>query len=483
VSSTAHMEAAASVDSKAAQPIDGLDQPARQRAMLVIILGIMVAVLDGTIVNLALPGIARELQASPSHAIWVVNAYQIATLVMLLPLASLGDLVGYRRVYLAGMAVFTVSSIGATFADSLATLIAARTFQGLGAAGIMSVNAALVRLTFPSALLGRGMAINSMVVATSSVAGPSVAAAILSVASWPWLFAINVPLGAITLALGLRALPFNRVAPAAGLRFSPIDVALNVLMFSLVFLGVDRLGVREGSVAGGGSQVSAWLILLAGVAVGFVYLRRQRTLAVPLFPIDLLRIPVFALSMGTSVAAFCAQMLAYIALPFLLLEVYGRSHIEAGLLITAWPLAIVAMAPIAGRLIGRYPDGLLGGIGLGLLAIGLALLAALPAHPGNADIAWRMALCGLGFGLFQSPNNHTIVTSPPAHRSGAASGMLGTARLTGQTLGAVVLAGVFSIWSPHGGHGPMVALVLAACCAGLAAVFSSLRLKTTGHGG
>ncbi|KLN57830.1 MFS transporter [Variovorax paradoxus] len=476
------MEAVASVDGKAAQPVDGLDQPARQRAMLVIILGIMVAVLDGTIVNLALPGIARELQASPSHAIWVVNAYQIATLVMLLPLASLGDLIGYRRVYLVGMAVFTVSSIGATFADSLTTLIAARTFQGLGAAGIMSVNAALVRLTFPSALLGRGMAINSMVVATSSVAGPSVAAAILSVASWPWLFAINVPLGAITLALGLKALPFNRVAPAAGLRFSPIDVALNVLMFSLVFLGVDRLGVREGGVPGGAQQ-SAWAILLAGVAVGFVYLRRQRRLAVPLFPIDLLRIPVFALSMGTSVAAFCAQMLAYIALPFLLLEVYGRSHIEAGLLITAWPLAIVAMAPIAGRLIGRYPDGLLGGIGLGLLAIGLGLLAALPAHPGNADIAWRMALCGLGFGLFQSPNNHTIVTSPPAHRSGAASGMLGTARLTGQTLGAVVLAGVFSVWSPHGGHGPVVALVLAACCAGLAAVFSSLRLKTTGHGG
>ncbi|BEP35539.1 MFS transporter [Variovorax sp. V59] len=482
MSGAAHMQAAATADDQAAQQFDGLDLPARRRAMLVIILGIMVAVLDGTIVNLALPGIARELQASPSHAIWVVNAYQIATLVMLLPLASLGDLVGYRRVYLVGMAVFTVSSIGATFADSLATLIAARTFQGLGAAGIMSVNAALVRLTFPSALLGRGMAINSMVVATSSVAGPSVAAAILSVASWPWLFAINVPLGAITLALGLRALPFNRVAPAAGLRFSPIDVALNVLMFSLVFLGVDRLGVREGGVPGG-SQSSAWLILLAGVAVGFVYLRRQRRLAVPLFPIDLLRIPVFALSMGTSVAAFCAQMLAYIALPFLLLEVYGRSHIEAGLLITAWPLAIVAMAPIAGRLIGRYPDGLLGGIGLGLLATGLALLAALPAHPGNADIAWRMALCGLGFGLFQSPNNHTIVTSPPAHRSGAASGMLGTARLTGQTLGAVVLAGVFSVWSPHGGHGPVVALVLAACCAGLAAVFSSLRLKTTGPGG
>ncbi len=466
-----------------ARPVDGLDQPARRWSMLVIILGLIVSVLDGTIVNLALPGIARELNASASQSIWVVNAYQIAILVMLLPLASLGDLVGYRRVYLVGMAVFTLSSAAATFANSLTTLIAARAFQGLGAAGIMSVNAALVRLTYPSAQLGKGMAINSLVVATSSVAGPSVAAAILSVASWPWLFAINVPLGIVTFALGMRALPFNRVAPAAGLRFSPLDVTLNVLMFSLVFLGVDRLGVREGGVEAGGPPLSAWLTLLAGVVVGFVYLRRQRSLAVPLFPIDLLRIPVFALSMGTSVAAFCAQMLAYIALPFLLLDVYGRSHVEAGLLITAWPLAIVAMAPLAGRLIGRYPDGLLGGIGLGLMAAGLFALALLPAHPVNADIAWRMALCGLGFGLFQSPNNHTIVTSPPAHRSGAASGMLGTARLTGQTLGAVVLAGVFSLWSPHGGHGPVVALVLAGCCAGIAAIFSSLRLRTTGHAG
>lgn len=465
------------------KPIDGLAQPERGWAMLVIILGLIVAVLDGTIVNLALPGIARELQASPSQAIWVVNAYQIATLVMLLPLASLGDLVGYRRVYLVGMAVFTLSSLAATFANSLGTLIAARAFQGLGAAGIMSVNAALVRLTYPSSQLGKGMAINSLVVATSSVAGPSVAAAILSVASWPWLFAINVPLGIVTFALGMKALPFNRVAPAAGLRFSPIDVALNVLMFSLVFLGVDRLGVREGSAQGAsGSQASAWAILLAGLVVGFVYLRRQRKLAVPLFPIDLLRIPVFALSMGTSVSAFAAQMLAYIALPFLLLDAFGRTHVQAGLLLTAWPLAIVATAPIAGRLIGRVPDGLLGGIGLGLLAVGLSLLALLPDAPTNGDIAWRMALCGVGFGLFQSPNNHTIVTAPPPHRSGAASGMLGTARLTGQTVGAVVLATIFSVWDPHLRTGPEVALGVAAAFAAVSGVCSSLRLKTAeGH--
>lgn len=455
--------------------IDGLPQPQRWQAMLVIILGIAVAVLDGTIVNLALPGIAHELQADASHAIWVINAYQIATLVMLLPLASLGDLIGYRRVYLVGIALFALASLFATFAGSLGALIAARALQGLGAAGIMSVNAALVRLIYPRDLLGRGMAINSMVVATASVAGPTVAAAILSVASWPWLFALNLPLGALVLVLGLRALPVNPVKASPDSRFSAVDVLLNVLMFALIFIGADRLGVR-----GDAGQASrwAWPLLLAGMAVGFIYLRRQRALALPLFPVDLLRIPVFALSMGTSIGAFCAQMLSFIALPFLLLDTYGRSHFEAGLLITAWPLAIVVMAPIAGRLIGKYPDGLLGGIGLAMLAVGLVSLAALPPHPANGDIVWRMALCGMGFGLFQSPNNHTIVTSPPAHRSGAASGMLGTARLTGQTLGAVLLAAIFSVWSPHDGKGQVIALGLAAGCAAIAAVFSTLRTRT-----
>ncbi|WP_284414037.1 MFS transporter [Acidovorax sp. SUPP3334] len=443
--------------------------------MLVIVLGLTVAVLDGSIVNLALPGIARELNAGASQAIWVVNAYQIATLVMLLPLASLGERFGYRRVYLLGMALFAVSSLGAMLATSLPTLIVARAVQGLGAAGIMSVNAALVRLVYPRAQLGQGMAINSLVVATSSMAGPSVAAGILSVASWPWLFALNLPLGLFTLWLGRRALPSNPPTTHKGARLTVLDVTLNILMFALIFIGGEQLGVR-GEAAGTASPLG-WALLLAGVAVGWVYLRRQMRLAVPLFPVDLLRIPVFALSMGASVSAFCAQMLAFLSLPFLLLEAQGRSHLEAGLLITAWPLAIVLIAPLAGRLIGRFADGLLGGIGMAVFACGLLALAALPPQPGVFDVAWRMLLCGAGFGLFQSPNNHTIVTSAPLHRSGAASGMLGTARLTGQTLGAVVLAGIFAVWGLHDGRGEAVALTVAAGCAAVAAVCSVMRLR------
>ena len=457
-------------------PADGLAQPARSRAMLVIILGITMAVLDGSIVNLALPGIARELNASAAHSIWVVNAYQIATLVMLLPLASLGERLGYRRVYLVGMGVFAVSSVGAMLANSLATLIAARALQGLGAAGIMSVNAALVRLTYPRADLGKGLAINSMVVALSAVAGPSVAAGILSLASWPWLFALNLPLGVFTLWLGRHALPFNPPMAEQRPRPAALDVALNMLMFGLVFIGGERLSASFASGQGLASPL-AWAALLAGVLVGWVYLRRQWRLAAPLFSVDLLRIPVFALSMGASIGAFCAQTLAYLALPFLLLDTYGRTHLQAGLLITAWPVAIVVVAPLAGRLIGRYADGLLGGIGMAVFSAGLLLLALLPDQPSNLDMVWRMALCGAGFALFQSPNNHTIVTTAPLERSGAASGMLGTARLTGQTMGAVMLAALFTLWPPQDGHGEVVALLLAAGFAALAGVCSSLRLR------
>ncbi len=457
---------------------DGLPAPERRRAMAVILLGIVLAVLDGTIVNLALPAIARDLQAQPAHAIWVVNAYQVATLGLLLPAATLGDLVGYRRVYLAGLALFTAASLGCILAPSLGWLAGFRAVQGVGAAGIMAVNAALVRRIFPQRLLGRGVALNSMTVAIASVAGPSVAAAVLSVAPWPALFAINLPMGLAVLWMGRRALPANAAPAPAGVRLSPLDVALNVLMFALVFLGADALGVRAGSQAGAAELGAAAGLLVAGLVVGAVYLRRQRGLALPLFPIDLLRIPVFRLSMGASVCAFAAQMLAYIALPFLLLDGYGRSHGEAGLLITAWPLAIVATAPLAGRLIGRVADGTLGGIGMVAMACGLALLAALPAQPSTIDIAWRLVLCGVGFGLFQSPNNHTIVTAPPVHRAGAASGMLGSARLTGQTLGAVLLAVVFSFFArAHEVRGPLIALGAAAGFALLAAVFSTLRVR------
>jgi DHA2 family multidrug resistance protein-like MFS transporter len=441
----------------------GLPVPQRSWAMLVIALGLTLAVLDSAIANVALPTIARNLHASAAGSIWVVNAYQLAITISLLPLASLGDRIGYRRVYLSGLVLFTVSSFGCALSTSLPTLAFARVIQGFGAAGIMSVNTALVRMIYPAGQLGRGVAVNAMVVAVSSAIGPTVASGVLAVASWPWLFAINVPIGIAAIVGGFKALPMN---PGHESPYDYLSAVMNAFVFGLLIFAVDGLGHGErlGYVA-----VEA----IGALVIGYFFVRRQLTQAAPLLPIDLLRIPVFALSVGTSVCSFCAQMLAFVSLPFMMQDTLGLSQVETGLLMTPWPAIIILAAPISGLLSDKVSAGWLGGIGLAALALGLLLLATLGPHPDPLQIVWRMALCGAGFGIFQSPNNRTMLAAAPRERSGGASGMLGTARLTGQTLGAALVALIFGV-APQ--NGPIVALYVAAGFAAVASVVSTMRV-------
>ncbi|MEA9389516.1 MFS transporter [Acerihabitans sp. TG2] len=449
---------------------DGIPTPQRYYAIATLVLSISIAVLDGAIANVALPTIARELNASPATSIWVINAYQLAIIMTLLSFATLGDIYGYRRVYQCGLAVFSLMSLMCALSDSLWMLISARVIQGLGAAAVMSINTALIRIIYPTRLLGRGMAINTLVVAVSTAAGPTVAAGVLAVASWEWLFAINVPIGLLALYLGHRFLPINP-QKNTGQRFNTFSAVMNALTFGLL---LSALGGFSQRIAG--QWIVAELILAA--IVGVIFVRHQLSQTWPLLPVDLLRIPLFSLSLCTSIFSFCAQMLAMVSLPFYLQSVLGRDEVATGLLLTPWPLATMLLALLAGRLIGRVNSGLLGAIGLGVFAMGLFLLAWLPASPGDGDIIWRMMLCGAGFGLFQSPNNHTIITSAPRNRSGGASGMLGTARLFGQTSGAALVALMLNLFGTHGTH---ASLVLAGIFATAAALVSSLRITQTTH--
>jgi len=190
-----------------AQAEDGLPIPRRYWSMASIWLALTMAVLDGAIANVALPTIARELGASPAMSVWVINAYQLTITVLLLPLAALGDRIGYKCIYMPGLALFTLGSVGCALGGTLNLLIAARVFQGIGAACIMSMNAALVRATYPANMLGRGIGYNAMVLSMSAAIGPTLAALILGIASWPWLFLINLPIGVAALAIGRKALP------------------------------------------------------------------------------------------------------------------------------------------------------------------------------------------------------------------------------------------------------------------------------------
>lgn len=258
---------------------DGVPLPQRYGAILTIVLGLTMAVLDGAI--------ASDLNASPAASIWIVNAYQIAIVIALLPLSFLGDMVGYRRIYKIGLVVFIFTSLACALSRSLEMLTFARVAQGLGGAALMSVNTALIRLIYPQRFLGRGMGINSFVVAVSSAAGPTIAAAILSLASWQWLFLINVPLGIVAFVLAMRFLPPNS-ARSKIIRFDLPSAIMNALTFGLLITALS-----------GFAQGQSTQLVLAEVAamlvVGFFFVRRQLTMPVPLLPVDLLRIPLFSL--------------------------------------------------------------------------------------------------------------------------------------------------------------------------------------------
>ncbi len=443
---------------------DGLPIPQRYWAILTLMVGLAMSCLDTAILNVALPTIARDLKVDPSDAIWAINAYQLAVMVSLLSFASIGDIFGYRRVYRFGIVLYTAAAFISATAGSLEMLVLGRLLQGLGAAGLMSVNTALVRHTYPARQLGRGIAMTSLVVATSSAAGPSVAAAILAVASWPWLFAVNVPIGILTFVLSMRLLPST---PRSEHRFDMVSAGLCAVMFGALICGINGIGHGQ-AVVGVVAEFAA-----SGLT-GYLLVRRQFTQAMPLLPIDLFRRPIFALSVTTSVCSFVAQGIAFVALPFYFHDALGASAVTTGLLMTPWAVMTAIMAPIAGRLADRYPAGILGGIGLTVLAAGFVSLAMIPTHPSTTEVLLRVALCGLGFGIFQSPNNRSIVASAPLERSGGAGAIQGTARLLGQSIGAALVALVFGL--SGSGQGSATAILLAAGFAAAGMLASVTRL-------
>jgi DHA2 family multidrug resistance protein-like MFS transporter len=444
---------------------EGLPTPGRYWSALAIWLGIVMAVLDGAIANVALPTIARNLSAAPDLAVWVVNGYQLAIVVSLLPLAALGERIGYRRVFLSGIIAFTVGSAACALSQSLPMLIGMRIIQGLGAAGVMSVNGALVRFTYPQNMLGRGVGLNALVVSTAAALGPTVAAGVLALGPWEWLFAINVPIGIIAFLIGNRWLPTN---PLAG-KLDIVSTLLNVATFGLGFTGIDEL-------TRGGDVLIGWGELVVALVAASALIWRSNAQVKPLVPIDLLKNSIFAMSVVTSVASFAAQMLTFVSLPFYFQGVLHRGQVDTGLLMTPWPVAAGLAAAFAGRLADKFPAAILSGIGLGCLAVGLVAMGLISTETSSLTIVMLMAICGLGFGFFQSPNNRTMLSSAPMDRTGAAGGMLATARLTGQTIGATIAAITFHFAA----HAETIALFVAAAFAFAATLASLSRLRFRG---
>ncbi len=446
-------------------PDDAPLTPLQRRGMVAISLAVALATLDTAIANTALPAIAADLHASPASSVWIINAYQLAMVATLLPFAALGGILGHRKIYLGGLILFLVASLICAMSWSLPSLAAARLLQGIGASAIMSVNTALIGAIYPHHRLGRGFGLNALVVGISFAVGPTVASVVLSLGTWPWLFAVNLPVGVLALSIAWKSLP---VTPRAQHGFDRVAAALNVVTFAALIFALGEAAQR----APAHIVVIAFLVTLVA---GALMIRREHGHPAPMLPVDLFKRPMFALSTATAICSFAAQGLAFVSLPFYFESILGRTQVETGFLMTPWSVMVALMAPIAGRLSDKYAPGLLGGIGLAIMCAGMASLAMLPLHPHAFDICLRMAICGAGFGFFQSPNLKALMASAPRERSGGASGVVATARLIGQATGAALVALSFGI---AGHHGPTLALAVGAGFAGVASIASGLRLIT-----
>ncbi|MGZ3274088.1 MAG: MFS transporter [Caulobacteraceae bacterium] len=444
---------------------DGL--PARQRAwsMAVIWVGLAMSVLDTSIANVALPTLAGELHATASESIWVINAYQLGMVMLLLPLAACSERVGYSRVYLLGMVAFSLASMVCVFAPNLLVLALGRGLQGMGAAGVMGMNAGLLRRILPQRMMGKALGANAFVIGTMTAAAPTIASAILALGSWRWLFAVNAPFCLFALAAGPFVLPTN---PLEKRRFDWASAVMSAGLFACLVVGADLIS-RNANLALGAA------LLAAAAVFATVLVRGAWDQAAPLFPVDLLRIRLFGLSIATSTTSLCAQLIGAVTMPFLFQQGLHRSVLETGLLMTPWPVGTALASAVAGYLADKLPGAVLNSLGLVAMAIGLFLLAGMPADVSNFGIVWRTAVCGAGFGFFQSPNNRTMVLATPRARGGATGGAMATARVTGQSLGAVLVALLFGLL-PIGEAGRL-SLALAGGLSVAAAIVSSLRLR------
>jgi len=446
---------------EAAPPPDGLAQPRRNRAVLALSLALTVAVLDSSSATVALPAIARAFGVASEDVVWLVNAYNLIVVCMLLPMSALGERIGFKRLFTAGLALFVAASLASALSTSLTLLLAARIAQGLASAAIFGIFGGFMRNIYPTRLLGKGLGLNAMIVGLMSVLGPTIGSGILAVASWPWVFAATLPVTLIALACvpALPDLTHTR---------SPFDwasAALNMATLACLILGIGQLAARPG--------LAALLLGLAALIGRRLYARARKQRA-PLVPVDLLRIRAIAFAVGASAFSFAAQTGAFVAMPFYLHHVMARDTLTVGVLLSAWPLGAAIMAPISGRLSERHSAALLCAIGAAAMALGLGWLIWLPADSANATIMLGMAAAGVGFGFFQTPNNRALLSAAPRARSSSAGGLQATTRVFGQSLGTALATVAFGL---SASHGATTALALCTVCAVAALAVNGVRLR------
>lgn len=459
-----------------ATPVVPLPAPSRARratAVVAILLAMLMSNIDTSIVNVALPRLGRDLRVPAADTVWVATAYLLAVSCAIPAVSGLADQIGRRRTFLIGTPVFTLASLACALAPSLPLLVAARVVQGAGAAFVFAVAIPLYRHLFPPERLGAVLGLNAMVVALGLCAGPVLGGAILAWAGWPWLFAVNVPIGVLSVVMA-AAVPYR--PPSSGHYDGP-GAVLAATAIAAFLLGVHEL------VDVSGLWLAGLLIALA-LTMAVLFVRRERAATRPLIPMGLFN-GQFTLAVGTAFWSFFGQGTAFVALPFLFQSAFGATPLQSALLFTPWPLVIVLAAPVSGRLADRYSSARLAVLGLVVFTAGLLSLALLGDHPATWDVLLRTGLTGLGFAIFQSPNNRDMMSAAPLAYASSAAGVLNVNRTLAQSAGAGAVSMALALTASGAAGASLLAeahaatrvMVVAAAGSALSVVVSVLKLR------
>lgn len=447
----------------------GFETPRRYIAAAAILIGVLMAALDSSIVNIALPTISRTLQVDSASIIWVTNGYQVASAATMLICASLGSRVGERRFYTIGMVLFTLSSLGCSLSTSFSMLVVMRIIQGISYAVMISVGLGLYRVIFPPSALGTILGLNALAFAVGTAIGPALGGLIISYLSWPWLFYINIPLGGLAIIFSFISLGVDSEREKG---FDWVGAMTSGVALGLMVVGVDQIGRWDNRI----------LIFcgIASVVLLAIFLRVQTHSNNPLLPLDIFRSRRYTFAVLSSISMFVAQGIALIGLPFVLQHSYHYSVLESAFIFTPWPVAVAFCAPIAGRLSNRFNPTQISTVGVVVFCLGLGSLALLSDTATVNDFLWRVAVCGIGYGLFLPPNNKEMFSNVLANRTVTASGVLSTARTAGQSIGAALVAMIIALLNGLTGSAGMQFTVyvfgLACIISALSSFASMLRL-------
>lgn len=417
--------------------MEGLEQDYKHKwhVMAAISMGVLLATIDGSIVNISLPTLVRELNTDFAIVQWVILAYLLTLAVLLLSVGRVADMIGKKQIYTLGFVIFTIGSFLCGLATNVYSLIAFRVVQAVGASMILALGVAIVTESFPKKERGMALGVTGTVVSVGIVIGPTLGGIIIDSLSWHWIFFVNIPVGILGIFMVLRFVP--ALKPEGNQHFDfqgAVTLFISLLAFLIALTVGQNLGFTDYRTI---TLFVIWAIFLGA----FIFIEKR--VLQPMIDLALFRNSLFSINLITGFVTFVAIAGMFILFPFYLENILSYSTRQVGLLIAVIPISMGVIAPISGSLSDKFGTRIISFIGLFFLLFGYLALTSLTVHSSTLSILFLLLPVGIGMGIFQSPNNSAIMGAASFDKLGVVSGMLALTRTLGQSTGIAIIGAIW----------------------------------------